>query len=401
MLVTIISNAAFVHAQSSECFLFGEVILKNGDRVKGQIRWGDEELMWDDMFYAYKTGAPFGLGEEVKQHAPKDDNSVFRHFDFDFMQLWENRGQPTRRVFKCQFGDIDKIKVLSDNKATIIFKNGQRFLVTKNTNDIGSDINVFSFTGVKQKIAWNRIDQIQFIPFPEGRYSQLGVPLYGKIETIHGTFEGYIAWDKDERVSTDKLGGYHGDDKEDIPFNRIQKIEVEGDGSMVTLSSGERFFMNNHRDVNQENKGIVVKIRDLGHIIIHWEEFISAEFIEPPEPPLFYRDFYITHYLQGTVNDKRGNVYLGRLVYDLDEYLTLEVLDGFYNNMEYLLLFKNIQSIQKQNINYVKVILKNGLEVLLSGHSDVNADNQGIIIDAYGRKSLFVSWKEFKMINFK
>ena len=159
--------------------------------------------------------------------------------------------------------------------------------------------------------------------------------------------------------------------------------------------------MNNHRDVNQENKGIVVKIKDLGHIIIHWEEFISAEFIDPPTPPLFYRDFYITHYLQGTVNDKRGNVYLGRLVYDLDEYLTLEVLDGFYNNMEYLLLFKNIQSIQKQNINYVKVILKNGLEVLLSGHSDVNADNQGIIIDAYGRKSLFVSWKEFKMINFK
>ena len=402
LLIISLSNSLPLHSQSSECFLYGEILLKSGEKVKGQIRWGEEELMWDDMLFAFKIGAPFGINEDLKQQAPKENNSVFKHFDLDFMQLWENRGQPTRRLFKCQFGDIDKIKILSDTRATIIFKNGQRIMVSKSqTNDIGTHVNVYSFTGVKQKISWSKINQVQFLPFPEGRYSQLGVPIYGKIETIHGIFEGFVAWDMDERVSTDKLGGFHDADKEDIPFGRIKKIEVEGDGSMVTLNSGESFFMNNHRDVNQNNKGIVVKVKDIGHIIVHWEEFISAEFFEPSDPPLYYRDFFITHYLQGTVTDKVGNTYLGRLVYDLDEYLTLEVLDGIYNNMEYLVLFKHINSIKKQNINYVKVCLKNGLELLLSGHSDVNADNQGIIIDAYGRKSLHVTWRELKIINFK
>lgn len=402
LLITFLGVIQPSYAQYNEAFLYAEVRLKSGEKVKGQLRWGNEELMWDDMFWAFKVGAPFGSKENLTLGKQKEQNSVFSHFNFDFMQLWENRGQQTRYNFKCHFGDINKIKIISDTRAQLFFKNGQRVMVTKNQeNDIGATLRVFSFTGVVQKITWRQISEIQFLPFPEGRASTLGNPIYGRIETTNGVFEGFIAWNKKERVGTDKLNGYKDGEKENISFSLIKKVEVEGDGSLVTLLTGEKILLRDHRDVNYKNKGIIIKQKGLGHILVHWEELISADFFYPPERPMFYRDFYITHYLQGTVTDKNGNTFLGRLVYDMDEYLSLEVLDGTHNNTEYLIPFKYISSIKKQNSNYTKLCLRSGEELLLAEHPDVTAENQGIIIEAYGRKNLYVSWREFKYINFK
>ncbi|MEM1134865.1 MAG: hypothetical protein AAGI07_03425 [Bacteroidota bacterium] len=401
-VTVLLCKVGVLYSQSSECFLYGEVWLKNGEKVKGQIRWGNEELMWDDMFFGTKEGAPFGINEQVKKQIDKSKNSVFDHFNLGFMQLWENRGQNTRYTFKCQFGDIDKIQAISDTKARIIFKNGQRIAISKSSeNDIGSAINVFSFAGVRQRINWRQIDKIQFLPFPEGRYSQLGTPIYGKVETTNGTYEGFIAWNLQKRVSTDKLKGLQKEEKVNVAFGRIKKIEVEGDGALVTMKTGEKIFLNDHRDVSRRSKGILVKQKNFGHVLIHWEELIAAEFLKAPEHPMYYRDFFITHYIQGTVTDKKGNTFLGRVVYDLDEYLTLEVLDGSHNNMEYFIPFKHIGSIKKQNFNYVKVCLKNGEELLLSGHADVTSENQGVIIDTYNRKNIYVSWRNIRVLNFK
>ena len=388
-------------AQSNEAFLYGEILLKSGESIKGQIRWGNEELMWDDMFMGFKDGAPFNSERRlaVKEN---QQNSVFSHFNFDFMQLWENRGQFTRYNFKCQFGDIHKIKVISDNKARVYFKNGQRIQVSKSQeNDIGETIHIYSYTGLEQQVSWGNIDIIQFLPFPEGRANFLGEPIYGKVETTNGIFEGFLAWDREERVGSDRLGGYKDGQKEDIPFGLLKRIDIEGDGCQVTLKSGEVLLLRDYPDVNNENEGILVKREGLGNVLIHWEELISVEFIEPKLKPLYYRDFFITHYLQGTVTDKNGNTFLGRIVYDIDEYLSLEVLDGTQNNVEYYIPFKYISTIKKQNSNYTKVCLKSGAELLLSEHADVNADNQGIIIEAYGRKNLYVSWRELKFVNFK
>jgi len=390
-----------LYAQSNEAFLYGEILLKNGEKVKGQIRWGNEELMWDDMFMGFKDGAPFNSKRAIPIKE-NEQNSVFSHFTFDFMQLWENRGQFTRYNFKCQFGDINKIKIISDTKARVYFKNRQRILVSKSyENDVGSDIHVYSYTGMEQKLSWGSIDIIQFLPYPEGRASVLGVPIYGRVETTNGIFEGFIAWDKEERVGSDRLGGYKDGQKEDIPFRLIKRVEVEGDGSLVTLNSGEVLLLRDHRDVNNKNEGILVKQEGLGHILVHWEELISVDFFEATIKPMYYRDFFITHYLQGTVTDKNGNTFLGRIVYDLDEYLSLEVLDGIHNNTEYYIPFKYILTIKKQNSNYTKLCLRSGAELLLSEHADVNADNQGIIIEAYGRKNLYVGWRELKFVNFK
>ncbi len=55
------------------------------------------------------------------------------------------------------------------------------------------------------------------MPTPHKLEDKFGEPLYGTVETYDGTYSGYIQWDHDERIATDKLDGDAEDGKMSIP----------------------------------------------------------------------------------------------------------------------------------------------------------------------------------------
>ena len=51
-LVFVSISGAF--SQSDKAFIYGTVSTIDGEKYKGQIRWGDEETFWEDEFNSTK-----------------------------------------------------------------------------------------------------------------------------------------------------------------------------------------------------------------------------------------------------------------------------------------------------------------------------------------------------------
>ena len=83
---------------------------------------------------------------------------------------------------------------------------------------------------------------------------KFGEPLYGKVETRGGTFEGFIQWDHDECLSTDELDGESEDGDVEIPFGRIRSIEKYRRGSLVVLETGRELYLTGSNDVDNDNQ---------------------------------------------------------------------------------------------------------------------------------------------------
>ena len=62
----------------------------------------------------------------------------------------------------------------------------------------------------------------------------------------------------------------------------IAMIEKEGDGSMVTFRSGRKLFLSGTNDVNDDNRGIIIKDPEIGKIKLGWDSFKSVTFDASP-----------------------------------------------------------------------------------------------------------------------
>jgi len=97
--------------------------------------------------------------------------------------------------------------------------------------------------------------------------------------------------------------------------------------------------------------------------------------------------------IYGTVTSELGT-FQGRIMWDKDERMLSEKLDGSENGTDYEILFADIKSIERKD-NKSWVVLKDGRNLLLGGTNDVNNGNRGIWIDHpdYGR--LEIHWHQF------
>jgi hypothetical protein len=83
-----------------------------------------------------------------------------------------------------------------------------------------------------------------------------------------------------------------------------------------------------------------------------WDAFHKVTFSEPFMNPQAYANSQSLWYFKGKVSRLDGDDLSGRIVYDIDETLDIEVLEGKENDIEYIIPMKNIRKITPKNTSF-------------------------------------------------
>ncbi len=397
-IMTVMLALAFEAAgQSHDGLLYGKVYTRSGNTYSGVIRWGNEEALWTDLFNVEKVTDQF---KKMVPEKEKEGNSWY-DIDWNFSGIWENK--VISHQFNCQFGNLRAIQRLSSSRAKLILKNGREMeVIGEGYNDLSSTIYVADPELGTLSFPWEKIDRVEFQPTPSRPEATFGTPLYGTVEGLRREkFTGFIVWDNDERLTSDKLDGESDDGKTSIRFGEIVSIQQEGHGCRVVLKSGREFFVTGSNDVNDENRGVLVATADQGIVKFNWPAFKKVTFSAPPKSGITYDQFPEPSYLDATVSILGGDDHSGRIIYDIDEALDFEIIEGVENDVEYHVPIRYIRTVTPRNFDYATVELRDGQKLLLGGMQDVSARNSGILIFEKGKKEpLYFNWKKINEIRF-
>ncbi len=402
-----ILSTSLMAQDHSEAWLYGEVTTWDGDTYKGQLRWGKEEALWTDMFNASK------IDNENLDYLDNDiKKSIAQSRGWNNGNKWggwvsrniNNHTYDFTHQFSVQFGEIEEIKRKNSSKVYLKMRDGETIKLNGNGyNDVGSKIRVYDPEIGKIELDWSDVENVRFLATPKDLKSEIGDPLFGKVESWTGTYEGYIIWDKDERVGTDKLDGETRDADMSIEFANIKSIKQRGNSSEVTLKSGRTYRMGGSNDVDNSNRGVVVVMPGKGRVVIDWDDFDKVTFTDKPVVALkTYNSFAKPEKIYGTVTTEDGKSYKGDIIYDLDEKYTYEILDGQIKDTEFEIPFRAIKSIQPRGGDESMVVLKSGEKYELEDSQDVNEKNTGILVFDKGPENpVYIFWEDVKQIEFK
>jgi hypothetical protein len=377
-------------------FIFGEILLKSGEHYRGIIRWGKEESSWGDLFHSSKGEVPF------KAYIPdrcKEDRNI-KVFGIKIRtRSWNVQ---VERMFVARFGDIREIRPEGSQSAEVLMKSGRIYSVKGHSNDVGTCVSVRDNELGTIEVPWKKIQKIVFSngKLEPGEYPKR---IYGTVETLLGTHEGFIQWDHDECISEDELDGENENGSFSIPFGNIQSILKKSNSTVfVTLKNGRKLHLRGANDVNKSNKGIYIDIPQLGRIDIPWRIFKKATFSWGPSTGPNYDSFPVTKPLKAIVLDKRGTRYEGFLAYDLDEMEGWEMLNGEFDDMGYAIPFQLIKTIKPSGSYAAQVSLRNGKSLTLEDRADVSRKNLGILIlkKAEDLEGNYTPWDQLNVITF-
>lgn len=392
-------------------FLYGKVTMRSGTEYTGMLRWGREESFWDDLFDSMKQERPFleddheeyGRSRRRDRDEERRTNSRGRIRILGKSFSWgDDDGWTSSRVFTARFGDIESITVTGDEDADILMKSGTVFEVSGYANDVGGEILVHDESLGSVELDWDRIDRIEFQAAP----SRLEAPtrrLQGRVATDAGDFVGYVQWDSEECLGTDELDGDAEDGDMSIAFDNIRSIERRGRrSSEVELKDGRTLRLRGTNDVNHEIRGIFVEDERFGRVKISWDEFDRVEFEDRPATGRGYDDYRPATKLAGTVTTLDGDDLEGRIVFDLDESETWEILNGSSRGIEYYVPFELIESIEPAGRDQSIVTLRSGEELVLEDGQDVSDRNDGLLVYAGDDDTAtHVPWEDVERIVFR
>lgn len=383
-------------------FIFGEITTKDSISYIGQIRWGNEEIFWTDYFNAIKIGNP-----NINLLSEKDKE----RFESYYKKSRKLRDRPPfqlsyqkihQHIFICQFGDILSITPKNNNEAEIVLKGEIALKLKAYSNDLRSDLNILDSKKGLVSINWPSIAHIKFYSPSNTQVQTFGNPLYGKVETLNGTFKGYIQWDHEERITTDKLDGNSEKGREAIVFEQIKSVQkITTNKCVVILNSGRQIALKGSGDVNSNNNGIVVtNIDGFGRVDIPWDKFKTVSFQNYSEDLKAYSEFTVPHKINGTVKMTTKEIINGDIIFDLDETYDLEILSGMNNRIEHYIPFRLINKLER-NGDQSQITLQNGNKLTLNGRQDVSEKNSGLIVfDAVNKNSKYITWDEVEEIDF-
>jgi len=228
---------------------------------------------------------------------------------------------------------------------------------------------------------WEKIEKVTFEAAPAG-ITPPAYRLHGKLETDDGTFEGFIQWDSQECMSTDRLDGDTDDGDLSIEMGKIQSIEKRSSrSSSVELKDGRKLVLRGSNDVDSSIRGIFVEDERFGRVKVSWDAFESLEFTD--------------------VRKSGRGYYSGQIVFDLDETESWEMLNGSRDGVEYFIPFDMIQSIRPGRHDTSEVTLNNGIELELEDGQDVAERNAGIVImRGDSEREVYIPWRDVEQIVF-
>lgn len=401
---------SFTSSAQDEGFIYGKVYMYDDRVYEGPIRWGKEEIYWIDIFNAGKEKNP---NLKFLSSRERDDlerrQSEWGYWGSSFWTKWvgadwgNGNGDFTHQ-FSCQFGELKSIEPDGRKYVNVELQNGTKFsLLGEGYNDVGLEIRIMDKEMGQVEVEWNRIQKVEFIKTPKRIENKFGNPLYGTVEAYGKKFTGYIQWDHDERISTDKLDGDSEDGDLSIEMGKIKSIERTGGRSLVVLKSGRELRMDGSNDVSSGHRGVIVMNNDFPSIDIPWDEFDKVTFTEfISSPGSTYDDFKQQKALTGTITTQDGKTLSGKIVYDLDEEFQYELLQGKNSDFEYTIPFHRIKRIEQASLNRCLVELKSGEKLSLTDTQDVNEKNQGVLVFSDAKSDpKYIPWEEVKSIDFK
>lgn len=396
LAVAMLAMALESPAQSVEGYMYGKVYTDRTTYV-GPIRWGGEETFWTDLFNAGKRS------NDYAKLVPKDkdDKDWWSNYDWNFSSIWENKG--TSHQFTCQFGNLKEVVNTGRGYVILKLKNGGELQVSgEGYNDVGGKVQVLDEELGTMSISWDRVQRVEFMPAPAKLDLVFGQPLYGTVEGgRREKYTGFVVWDNDERLSSDKLDGDTDDGDVSFKFSEIESIEKSGDGCDVKLKSGRTVFLDGSNDVNNGNRGVLVANSEFGVIEFSWRAFRKVTFTTPPNSGPSYNDFPTPKAMTGTVSLLDGDDVSGRIIYDVDEAIDFEIIEGKENDIEYQIPLRNIKRITPKNFDYSMIELRSGRTILLGGARDVSDDNSGLLVFVKGKKEpVHIAWKRINEITF-
>lgn len=391
-----------IQAQVGEGHVYGKVYTVDGDIYEGYIFWDDQETFWFDLFHATKVENEF-LHYLNDSLIPKNKNSVMDLTNEMFDNIFKTNTNinNTLPVFVCPFGYIKSIKVIDYSHAELIFKNNQAIEVGRGQS-VGADLQVVNSESNKINIYWENIHKIEFIDTPEKAYSLFDELIYGTVKTKQGKITGFIRWDHDKKFMTDELYGETRNENVAIPFRHIRYIERTGRGVDLITNAGRKIHIWGDRDVNSDNRGILVDIPGIGKADIPWRAFENIEIgmVGKNKIPK-YTDFGFPKYLAGTLTTIYGKSYSGKIIFDLDEEMNVELLDGYYGQIQYLISFEMIKCIIPIDQHNANIELITGEKIILGKTQDLSDNNFGILIFGHGENPQYFTWEIVKKIEFR
>lgn len=380
---------------TSQGFLYGKIVTESDTTYEGRLRWDDEEAFWGDFFNSSKERPDFLDDVPDRDRRRRRPIKVFGiTIGISWDDGWDHQ-------FVARFGDVDRIEVGRGEDATVVMKSGTRIDVDGGSNDLGGTLFVWDKSLGEVELEWDNVRTIQFSPAP----ATLQVPvrrLHGTVKTLAGELRGYVQWDQEECLSTDKLDGETRDGKLSIEMGRIKTIERRSrSSSRVVLVDGREHVLDGTNDVDDDNRGIYVEDPRYGRVLVPWSAFERVDFNDAGSGPS-YASFAPGRPLAGTVKTTGGQTLSGRIIYDLDEAETWELLNGTdRNELQYSIPFALVRSITPQRGNASEVVLRSGEKLILEDSADVGDDNGGVLVYEQGKaRPTYLEWSEVARVDF-
>jgi len=378
-----------------EGFIYGKVITRSGETYLGALRWGKQEVFWDDIFNGTKDENPYL--KYVERHRDRRDREV----DIKIFGMRINTQYAGLHLFITRFGDIDEIKINARGDAIVKMKTGSEYLVT-GSGDVGESILILDDALGKIKLRWDNIETIEFMNTPS-KIKRDGYRLRGTVSTNEMEFKGYIMWDAEECLSTDILDGDSEDGDMEIEFENIRSLTRDGQhATLVALKDGREFNLRGSNDVNDSNRGIYIYDDRYGKIKVNWDAFREIVYEDDNnDSGPGYDKYQPKSKLEGMVETVEGKKFDGKIVFDLDESEGFEILNGNIGDLEFYIPFENIISIKPRGRHSSIVKLRSGESLRLEDAQDVSDANDGILIFPEKGGPDYVPWDDVELITFK
>jgi hypothetical protein len=253
--------------------------------------------------------------------------------------------------------------------------------------------------------------------------------IYGKVYTENTTYTGPIRWGNEEVFWTDIFNASKaGDqfkklvpqkDKEDdswlnidwsfgsiwenkiiahqfgTQFGNIAEMTMLRDSKVsLKLKNGREYILSG-QGYNDIGSKIQVVDSELGVIGVNWEKIRKIEFLPTPQK----LDAIFGAPLYGTVEGTRHEKFTGFIIWDNDERLGVDKLDGDSEDGNVSLRFSDINKIEKHGSG-CQVTLRSGRQISLHNSNDVNDSNRGVLVVVPELGVVKYKWEAFRSVTF-
>ena len=369
--------------------IHGTIERTDGTRCSGTIRWDRNEAFWDQALDVASKAT-------VEPAAAREPGLTVRFFGWAMIS---DRDQSVRRSLSVPFGHLRTITPTGPAAARLEFKNGESIDIVSSSSDLGRAMRELIIEGAecgRIELDWDDLSKVTFDAGSDENRRDAD-RLYGTVYTASGDWTGYLDWGSDEVLRSDSFDGSIDGMDVQIPFGDLAGIE-RGDGGALHLKTVDGRSRTLGRAGGASPDRVAVGTVGLGTVGIPWTRVTSVLFATPPPSP-HYASFDGGRPLRGTVRLNDGGTVRGTIVWDRDERLDWDVLDGEADGLDFVVRFSHIRSVRRRD-DASEVTLRDGRVLRLGGTNDVASGHRGIVVQVDDGTVREISWDAVRVVEF-